>query len=445
MGQTFAAEVLKKIMISQEESEKNIDWHIEQTQNERKNKRLFRRYLVFFAFIFALPLSFWLGFDSGKKSGEEGLATFRFPIDQTKVINKDGSVLDFSLFWKTWDLLKEKYVDSSSLDSRDLLYGAIKGMLAATGDSYNTFFNPEENKRFNQEISQSFEGIGVEIGVKNNILTVIAPLTDSPAEKAGIRAGDKIFKIGDKTTTDLGTDEAVNLIRGPKGTEVKLTILHEKDENTSEIAVKREIIKIKSIKFEIKDDSIGYLKLSQFGEETLREFAAAQREIIAKNPKALILDLRNNPGGYLDGSVNIASKMIPKGKVVVIEEDQNKNRKSILTRGGDMLSHIKTIVLINEGSASAAEILAGALRDNRENVVLVGMPSFGKGSVQEMIDLPEETAVKITIAKWLTPKGEQINEKGINPDVKIDLTIDDYRNNKDPQLDKALEILNQNQ
>jgi carboxyl-terminal processing protease len=409
---------------------------------EKKNRKLFFRFVFLSTIFILLILSYQKGFENGKKN--TSFQEESFPIGQTTVINKEGSEkysIDFSLFWRTWDLLKEKYVDSNQLDSKKLFYGAIKGMLSATGDPYTTFFDPEENNKFNEDITGSFEGLGVEIGMKNNILTIIAPLEGTPAEKAGLRAGDKVLKIADKITSDITIDEAVNLMRGPKGTEVKLTILRDGQEETQDITVKRDVINVKSIKYENKDGNIAYIKVSTFGDNTLREFNGALNNISTQKPKGVILDLRNDPGGYLDTAVDIASRMLPKGKVVVIEESQDKKQKIISSRGGDLLSGIKTVVLINEGSASASEILAGALKENRDNVTLVGKKSFGKGSVQELINLPGNTAAKITVAKWLTPKGNQINEKGISPDVEIDLSLDDFQNNRDPQLDKALELL----
>jgi carboxyl-terminal processing protease len=409
---------------------------------ERKNRKLFSRFVFLATIIILFILSYQRGFENGKK--DASFAEEPFPIDQTTVINKDESEkfsIDFSLFWRTWDLLKEKYVDSNQLDSKKLFYGAIQGMLAATGDPYTTFFTPEENKKFNEDITGSFEGLGVEIGMKNNILTVIAPLEGTPAEKAGLRAGDKIIKIGDKITADMTIDAAVDLMRGPKGTEIKLTILRDGQEETQDITVKRDVISVKSVKSEIKNGNIGYIKISTFGDNTLREFNSAMNSVVSQKPIALILDLRNNPGGYLDTAVDIASRMLPKGKTVVIEESQDKKQKVLTSQGGDVLSGMKTVVLINEGSASASEILAGALKENRENITLVGKKSFGKGSVQELINLPGNTAAKITVAKWLTPKGNQINEKGISPDEEIDLLSDDFQNNRDPQLDKALELL----
>ncbi|MDZ4385317.1 MAG: S41 family peptidase, partial [Candidatus Moranbacteria bacterium] len=250
--------------------------------------------------------------------------------------------------------------------------------------------------------------------------------------------GDKILQIDGKSTTDVSIDQAVDLIRGKKGSQVKLVILHKGDQETTEISITREMIKVKSVKIEFKENNIAYLKINQFGEKTSDEFDAAMNQIISRGSKGVVLDLRNNPGGFLTSSVEIASRLIPRGKVVVTEEDGAGKKDSLYTGGGDKLSGIPTVVLINEGSASASEILAGALRDNR-SIQLIGKKSFGKGSVQELISLPNKSSVKITVAKWLTPNGDYIMEKGISPDIDVDLTVDDFKNDRDPQLDRAME------
>jgi len=406
-----------------------------------KNKKLFQNYLLFFGVIFLVVFSYYLG--RSRAIEQASLENQVFPIAQTTIDNKSVSNdknVDFALFWKVWDLLKEKYVDKNSLDAQKLVYGAISGMLKATNDPYTTFFDPVETKSFDQDMKGSFEGIGAELGIKDKILTVVAPLDGSPAEKAGLMAGDKILKIDDKSTMDLGIDEAVNLIHGKKGTVVELTILRKGEENSRKIPITRETIIVKSIKFEMKADGIAYVKINKFSEEVDTEFNTAVSEIITKQAKGIVIDLRNNPGGFLDRTITMASRMIPAGKIVVMEEDSSGKRENLYTRGGDKLSAIPTVVLIDEGSASASEILAGALRDD-QGIQLIGKKSFGKGSVQELIALPNNTSVKITVAKWLTPKGDYIMEKGITPDIEVDLTADDYKNDRDPQLDKAIEVL----
>lgn len=408
----------------------------------RKNRRLFNRAIFLFLFIFMAAGAYWSGYQRGQSVS--GFQEKSVPITESAIINKIPGAdknIDFSLFWKVWDLIKQKHVDKDKLDAQQMLYGSIEGMLRATGDPYSNFFNPQATKEFSQDMQGSFQGIGAELGVKDSILTIIAPLEDSPAQKAGLRSGDKILKIGDKITSDVSVDEAVDLIRGKKGTGVTLTILHLGDKDTQEATIIRDTIEVKSVKLEMRDDTVAIIKINQFGETTTAEFTTAMNQILStKDTRGIILDLRNNPGGFLESAVDIASRMISKDKLVVSEEDNAGQKENLYTKGYDKLSDYPIVVLINEGSASASEILAAALHDNRD-ITLVGKKSFGKGSVQELINLPEKSSVKITVAKWLTPKGEYIMEKGISPDIEIEMTRDDYENNRDPQLDKALEIL----
>jgi carboxyl-terminal processing protease len=415
------------------------------TENNKEgkevNRKLFHRYLFFFLAVFLIASSFWLGWWWG--TSHAGNQNEIFKISETNVENKfplEEKELDFSLFWKTWDLLKEKHVDKGTLDAQKLVYGAIKGMLQATGDPYTNFFDPQEAKLFSEDLEGSFEGIGAELGIKDKTLTIITPLDESPAQKAGLRAGDKIIKIGDQSTLEMNIYAAVDLIRGKKGTELKLTIFREGEEDTQEISIIRETIKVKSVKLEMVGENIAYLRINQFGEKTSQEFDAAMNKIIEKEAKGIILDLRNNPGGFLDSSIKIASRLMPRGKAVVIEEDSNGKKETLFTYGGDKLSGLPMVVLVNEGSASASEILAGALRDNLQ-IPVIGQKTFGKGSVQELVNLSGGSSLKITVAKWMTPNGEYIMEKGISPDIEVELTKDDYDNNRDPQLDKAKEVL----
>lgn len=409
-----------------------------------KNKRIFHRSFVFFLILFLLGIAFWSGYREGQ--GKSLLSTNTeqtLSPEDAVFLNKESgdNTIDFSLYWKVWGILRDKYVDKSGLDANKLFYGAIDGMLAATGDPYTTFFSPEENQSFKEDISGTFEGIGAEMGLKDDIITVIAPLEGTPADKAGIRAGDKILKIDQETTTGVSLDEAVKKIRGTKGSEVVLTIFREGEDEARDIPVKRDVIIVESVRFEMKEDNIAYIRVSRFGDDTDTDFAEAIAEAKRRSPKGLVLDLRNNPGGYLEGAVNMASLMLPARHVVVIEENGKGERKEMRTKGGDQISALKTVVLINQGSASASEILAGALRENRENVTLIGTTSFGKGSVQELISVTRDTSVKITVARWLTPKGNQINHVGIKPDIEVKVSREDIEADRDPELLKALETL----
>ncbi len=413
-------------------------------EDMNKNRKVFKKWLSVFFVFFLVAASFFWGINRGKIIAEKERADVEnITLDQAILKNKFSSKnndVDFSLFWKVWELLKEKHIDKASLNAQKLVYGAISGMLEATGDPYTSFFDPEENASFTENIEGSFDGIGAELGIKDELLTVIAPLEGSPSEKAGMRAGDKIIKVGDKIVADMSIDDAVKEIRGKKGTEVRLTILREGEDDTKEITIVRDTIEIKTVSIEFKEDNVAYLKISRFGEKTSEEFDNTISEMLSRNSKGIILDLRNNPGGLLNSSIEVASRMIPKGKIVVSEEYSNGKKDNLHTLGGDKLSTLPIVVLINEGSASASEIIAGALKDN-QGTTLIGEKSFGKGSVQEMTELPGGSSVKITVAKWLTPNGNNIMEKGIEPDIEIKFTEEDYKNNRDPQLDKALEVL----
>ncbi len=371
-----------------------------------------------------------------------------FGIKEKKpiIINKDSqkiteNKIDFELFWKTWNEIENKYVDKDKIDSQKMVYGAIKGMVSSLEDPYTIFMDPKETKEFNNDITGTFEGIGAELGIKEGVLMIITPLADSPAEKAGLRPQDKILKIEDTISSDFSIDEAVKKIRGQKGTNVRLTILHKDENEPKEITITRNTINIKSVELSF-DKNIAFLKISRFDGNTGKDIKKNANEILARSPKGIVLDLRNNPGGYLDSSIEVAGVFLPKKSLVVAEDFGNGEKKNHFSRENPLLEKIPIVVLINEGTASAAEILAGALKDNRR-IKLVGEKSFGKGSVQELVDLDSgnESSLKITIAHWLTPGGLNINKEGIRPDVEIKLTKEDYENNRDPQKNEAIKLL----
>jgi len=411
---------------------------------ERKNRRLVRRILSVFFLCAALFGAYEFGLERGRTVSGQDIPSVLSPgsVVFSNTESQDKTI-DFSLFWKVWNILKDKYVDRGKLDATKLFYGSIKGMLAATGDPYTTFFDPEEQKSFNEDMSGKFEGIGAEMGIRDDVLTVIAPLDGTPAEQAGLRPNDKILKIGGAKTTGLSLEEAVGKIRGPKGTDVVLNIFRGGEDAARDVTVVRDVINVKSVKLDFRDDGIAVLRVSRFGDSTQREFADAVSTIKKRSPAptGLIVDLRSNPGGLLDAAVAMASLMIPADQTVVWEENAQGDRKPEKTLGGDVLSGMPTAVLIDEGSASASEILAGALREDRKNVTLIGKKSYGKGSVQELILVGTDMSVKVTIARWLTPNGNQINEKGISPDVDMSISVDDISAGRDPQKDKAVEIL----
>jgi carboxyl-terminal processing protease len=303
---------------------------------------------------------------------------------------------------------------------------------------------PEKTEEFvdSVETGGSFEGVGMEIGIKGGILTVIAPLEGTPAMKAGIKAGDKILKIGDTPTDNLFLEEAINLIRGKKGTEVILTIFRESLKEPKEISIIRDTIQIPIAKWEIKENNIAYIKIYHFTGNLPKKFEEIVYKAINAETEKVLLDLRNNPGGYLEVAIDLASWFIPKGEVIAIESfGEEETQKKYRSRGYKELQNFPLVVLINKGSASASEIVAGALRDIK-GVKLIGEKSFGKGSIQSLEKFKDGSSLKITVAKWLTPSGISISEEGLIPDIEIELTDEDYDSNKDPQLDKAIEVLN---
>jgi len=384
-------------------------------------------------------------------SGVLGLGIYigyshRPEIDKiVSVINKTPQIettADFSSFWKVWNTLNEKSIYAQKTVDQDRVWGAISGLASSLGDPYTVFFPPKENKSFNEEILGSFEGIGAEIGIKDKILTVIAPLKDTPAWNSGIKAGDKIIKIDGVTTNNMTTEEAIDLIRGPKGTIVTLTVLRGEEEKTREIVVTREKIQIPTIDTELREDGIFVIKFYSFSENSANLFRDALVKFIDSKSNKLILDLRGNPGGYLDSAVNIGSWFIDEGKVILSEDYGDGSKQKVYRSHGPRLFNDKLffVVLVDGGSASASEILAGALREHGI-ATLVGEKTFGKGSVQELIKITDDTSLKVTVANWLTPNGVSISLNGLDPDIEVPLTQKDYDAKKDPQMDKAVEIL----
>jgi carboxyl-terminal processing protease len=396
----------------------------------------------FYAYVLLLLVVFVAGMAAGTQ--------YREPQSSQQVIEKTSQELksifferddiDTELFEEVWTLLHNEYLEKSNIDDQDLFYGAISGMVDALGDPHSMFFDPKLTKDFNQELEGSFFGIGAEIGLRNGYLVIIAPLADTPAERAGLMPGDRVLAVDDKDMTGLSSSEAVTYIRGEKGTEVILTILSKDAQIAKEVTIVRDEIDIPSIIYRIEDD-VAIIEITHFNDDTDERFAKAVQQIINNDPSGIIIDLRNNPGGYLSTSVEIASYWLDPNTVVVRESFSDKrNDQDYKSTKKNSIAHFKTIVLVNEGSASASEILAGALQDY-ELAEIVGMSTFGKGSVQQLMELQDESSVKLTVAKWLTPNGRTIDGEGILPDHEVDLTLEDYENELDPQLDRAKELI----
>jgi len=378
--------------------------------------------------------------DGGGRGFLSGRGPLAFSPDAREAVlgsNPDGNV-DFDLYFEVWDKLKSNYVDTNLLTDEELFYGSLRGLAEATDDPYTVFMDPEEAKEFTDDLAGKFEGIGAEISLRNDIPTVVAPLDEMPAQKAGLRAGDKIYAVDGEATLGLRLSEIIKKIRGPKDTQVTLTIIRE-DEKPQDLTITRSLIVTKSVKTELRSDGIYVIKVSNFNDDTEQLFSAAISDVLLKNPRGLILDLRNNPGGYLDTAVFLASEWVEEGPIVA-EQFNNNRRNEYPARGQARLKNFPTVVLVNRGSASASEILAGALRDYKL-ATIVGETTYGKGSVQSLSDLDGGATLKITVAKWLTPAGDYINDKGLEPDVSVEMTTEDLDNDRDPQFDKALEIL----
>lgn len=349
---------------------------------------------------------------------------------------------DFEPFWKVWSIINSKYPNPEETSNQDKVWGAIEGLTSSLNDPYTEFFPPQESKQFMEQINGEFSGVGMEVGMKDNILTVIAPLKNSPADRAGIRPGDKILKIDSKVTTDMKVNEAVKLIKGKPGTKITLTLYRQGEDQPFDVTLVREVITIPTIESISRNDGIQILNIYNFGSGVTDEF---KKEIVDFNNSGknkLIIDLRNNPGGFLDAAVEIASYFLPQGDIIV-KEDYGSNREQDIYRSrgyNSVAKDVKIVILVDGGSASASEILAGALSEHKL-AILIGEQTYGKGSVQELVPVTDDTSLKITVAKWLTPNGISISLKGLAPDIKVSITKEDIENKKDPQLDRAISYL----
>lgn len=396
------------------------------TQPQRKNRSIFRLFLGLIFTLTVFCLGYWFSASS---------LPLKIGVRNTE-LGKPSEV-DFSIFWEAWDKLKEKAIVSPETDK--MVEGSIAGLLSSLGDPYTTYFNKKDNQRFQEDIEGEFSGIGVEIIMKDNMPTVVAPLSGSPAEKAGLKAGDVFIEVDGVSTTEMSFDETINKIRGPENTIVKLKMLREGKEEPLSFEVKRESIVVKSVEWNLENydgKKIEVIKLKQFGDDTETLFSQAAADVEKNKPFGVVLDLRNNPGGYLETAVSIGSYFIESG-TIVSEKGRDDNKKEYSANGNSKLKDYKVVVLTNNGSASASEIVAGALRD-RKNIKLIGEKTFGKGSVQELIDLSDGSAVKITVAKWYTPNGTEINGKGLIPDIEV---VKDDEADSDNQLIRAYEYL----
>jgi carboxyl-terminal processing protease len=407
---------------------------------ENKSFEKFQRFLVTFLIGVAF---FYGGYYFGKRGYQVEIKKSPTKIEVTnkQPLDKRSNV-DFKRFWDVWDIINERYLERP-IDSQKLVQGAISGMVSALGDPYTSYLTPEVNKSLNDSLNGSYQGIGAELGIRDEVLIIVAPLEGSPAKSAGLKAGDKILRIENDSTAGMSVTDAVYRIRGEAGKSVKLTI-QTGSQQARDVSITRGVITVSSVKWEDKGEGIAYIRVSRFGGDTNSEWDKAVREINSKMKEldTVVVDVRGNPGGYLNSAVHLAEEFY-KGKPVIFEEDPAGNQKPLnANRKGAFHDVPAVYVLIDGGSASASEILAAALKDNVK-AVLVGEKSFGKGTIQDALEFSDDSGLHVTIAKWLTPKKEWVHKKGINPDVEVKRTDEDFDRGIDPQLDKALELAKQ--
>lgn len=384
---------------------------------------------------------FGVGFFAGRPSAPSNNNGAGVNVDQLVQMYDD----EFEPYWRAWSILEEKFVNSASTTVQDRVWGSIEGLASSYNDPYTVFFPPEEAKVFQENISGNFGGVGMEIGKKNGQLIVVSPLKGSPAERAGVKSGDAILIINGTSTADMSVDEAVSYIRGPRGTKVIITFLPSiEDAKPVERSIIRETIQIPTLDTSTKEGGIFIIKLYNFTAQSPNLFRDALREFVLSGKHKLVLDLRGNPGGYLDAAWDISSWFLDSGEIVVTEDfGPNKDPIIFRSKGYNVFNDkLKMVLLVDGGSASASEIVAGALKENGV-AKLVGTKTFGKGSVQELVPITPDTSLKVTIARWLTPGGHNLSHDGLQPDYEVKVTEADIDAGKDPQMAKAIEILNQ--
>ena len=371
---------------------------------------------------------------------------FLFGHGQTELTEVNApEKLDLRAFYEVYEVVQDKFVSSDSdfeFDEDALVYGAIEGMIDALGDPYTVFFPPKESLEFQETIGGEFEGVGMEVGMEDDLLTVIAPLKGTPAERAGIKSGDIIIAIDDTAVQGKSIDDSISLIRGEKGTEVAVSVIREGEDEILRILIIRDVIEIPTLRTEVRD-GIFIISLYNFTGSVKQDFKRALTEFITSGEDKMILDLRGNPGGYLDASIDIAGYFLPTGKVIVREDFGNDGERLLRSSGGIFAEgEVDLVILIDGGSASASEIVAGALSEHGAATTM-GEQTFGKGSVQELVPSSGKTSLKITVARWLTPNGVSISENGLEPDIIVEFEENDYENEYDRQMEEAVEFLNQ--
>lgn len=408
-------------------------------------------------FMFLPILGFLLGWSLSQKNAEHAAqpapVSVEVQIPSTEVLDEvleqantrknrrstNPKDVDMALFWEAWNTMESNFLHNDKLDVQAQIYGAAKGLIDSLDDPYTVFMTPEDTQKFEESISGEFEGIGAEIAIRDDQLVIVTPLKGSPAELAGVRPGDKVFKVDGKSTHGMSIDEAVTNIRGPKGEKVVLTIIRENQTQPIEITIVRDNIVLDSIEWKMEDD-VAVVTVAQFGTDVVVEFQKAMSDILLQNPRGMILDLRNNGGGLLDACVKIASEFLNEKTIVKTKGRKFGDSGDIMSGRNGAFLDIPLVVLVNRGSASASEIFAGAVQDHDRGFIL-GEKSFGKGSVQNVIPLSDGSSLKVTIAEWLTPDGRSIHETGIEPDETIEVTEEDWEAERDPIMQRALDLV----
>ncbi|HRH93823.1 MAG TPA: S41 family peptidase [Candidatus Peribacteria bacterium] len=409
------------------------------------------RSLRLFSMVMLPLIMLALGWQLGMRSEQQRLTSERDRIAELfsgetgsgkTVMSDPEKEVDISLLWSVWRLLNRNYIEPDQLKMNTMVFGAVSGMVSAVGDPYTLFMTPTDNKQFQDTLSGTLEGIGAQLEMQNGQVIVVAPLKGSPAEKAGILPRDVIVKVGDKDVADMKLEEVVSMIRGEKGTPVTITVLHDKARQVTTMTMTRDAIHVPSVESKLikttHSGSIAYVALNQFGNDSIAELRTALQAMPLKDVKGVVLDLRFNGGGYLEGAVDLVSMFVADGKVVSVERRGGTTEEHFVKGGTLVPETLPVAVIINGGSASASEITAGALQDHKR-AKIVGTQSFGKGTVQEVIDLPGGSSLRVTIARWLTPDGHNLGKKGVTPDIVVDRTVEQFQANKDPQLDTAVE------
>jgi carboxyl-terminal processing protease len=404
-----------------------------------------------FVAMLAFSMAFVSGYLFGRSEPAHGPLSFLDVLQPSTARATEDGVLTsdeqnrFKIFWETWQIVERDFYDKSQVDHQKLIYGAIKGMVDAVGDPYTVYQTPAQREVSDTDLRGSFDGIGIQVDMKDNRLTVVAPIEGSPAEAAGFRPGDVVLEVDGKSLSGKTLNDTVGLIRGQRGTPVTLTVLRQGTSDPLQITVVRAEIKLKSVRARMMDDQVGYVRISSFSASTGTEMANGVKDLIGQQARGIVVDLRNNPGGYLSTSVEAAAQFVDPGTVVLYQQSGNGDRRTYRTEGGGTATQVPIVVLVNKGSASASEIMAGALRDNGR-AILVGEKTFGKGTVQNVHELSDRSGLRVTTAQWLTPSESPIQGVGLLPDQVVELpptaTISSEATRADDaQLDAAVRHL----